>query len=378
MNAHVDVTDIQIETDRLIIRAWRESDLDDFYEYAKVDGVGQMAGWSPHKSIEESRRILRIFIEEKKTFALELKECGKVIGSLGLETRDEELDVPADTMGREIGYTIGKLYWGQGLTPEAVKAVINYCFQKLDFDWLTCGHFLWNTQSRRVVEKCGFQYVKDIVHHTRFGTEEPTKLYILHNGYKLYKKMTAPIDVSDIRIEPPRLILRALEEGDLPDLHEISSNPEIAKFDGWKVSDSVEETRERMLQTIAEKEDLAVVLKETGKMVGTFGIQARNWLDYPIDTNLMGREFGFDLNQKFWGKGIMSEAVTAVSDYCFRVLGYDFVTCGHFLGNERSARLIEKCGFVFLFEAEHTMPSGSRPVIRTYIRYNPYKEKNYV
>lgn len=55
------------------------------YEYAKVDGVGQMAGWNPHTSIRESEMVLASFIEEKKTFALELKENHKVIGSLGLE-----------------------------------------------------------------------------------------------------------------------------------------------------------------------------------------------------------------------------------------------------------------------------------------------------
>ena len=70
MNAPVDVTDIRIETDRLILRPWRESDLEDFYEYARVDGVGQMAGWPPHQSIEVSKSILDSFINHKRTFAL--------------------------------------------------------------------------------------------------------------------------------------------------------------------------------------------------------------------------------------------------------------------------------------------------------------------
>lgn len=185
MIAPVDVTNIRIETERLIIRAWKEKDLEDFYEYAKVDGVGQMAGWSPHKSIEESKMILGFFIRDKKTFALELKENGKVIGGLGLEEREDKLDIPEELVGREIGYVISKDYWGRGLTPEAVKAVIDYCFRVLGFDWLTCGHFVWNHQSRRVVEKCGFQYIQNIVHQTRFGTEEPTKLYVLYNPNKV-------------------------------------------------------------------------------------------------------------------------------------------------------------------------------------------------
>ena len=81
MNAHIDVTDVRIETERLILRPWQESDLEDLYTYASVEGVGERAGWSCHKSREESLFILNSFIEHKKTLALELKENGCVIGS---------------------------------------------------------------------------------------------------------------------------------------------------------------------------------------------------------------------------------------------------------------------------------------------------------
>ena len=178
MIAPIDVTNIRIETERLILRPWQESDLNDFYEYARVDGVGQMAGWLPHENMEKSRLILDMFIREKKTLALEMKENGKVIGSLGLEPRDVDC-VGDESLGREIGYVLSKDYWGRGLMPEAVKAVIDYCFGALSYDYLLCGHFLWNDQSRRVVEKCGFQYLT-----TRYGTEEQTKLYLLRNPNK--------------------------------------------------------------------------------------------------------------------------------------------------------------------------------------------------
>lgn len=110
MNAPVDISGVRLESERLILRPWREGDLQDFYEYARVDGVGQMAGWLPHESMEKSKQILHLFITEKKTFALELKENGKVIGSLGLEERDENIDVPDRMMGREIGYVLSKDY----------------------------------------------------------------------------------------------------------------------------------------------------------------------------------------------------------------------------------------------------------------------------
>ena len=184
MNAPVDVTNIRIETDRLILRPWRQEDLEDFYEYARVDGVGQMAGWQPHESMEKSQAILDCFIREKKTFALELKDSGKVIGSLGLEARGRNVGIPEELQGREIGYVLSKDCWGKGLMPEAVKAVIDYCFSVLGFDYLTCGHFARNNQSRRVIEKSGFHFLTEYDFETRMGTLEQVKLYILYNPKK--------------------------------------------------------------------------------------------------------------------------------------------------------------------------------------------------
>lgn len=184
MNAPIDVRNIQIETERLLLRPWRESDLEDFYEYASVPGVGEMAGWPHHESLEDSRRILQMFQEEKKVFALERKENGKVIGSLGLEECDRtEVDMGA-LQGREVGYVLSKDYWGQGLMPEAVRAVIRYCFATLNYDFLLCGHFEKNGQSRRVVEKCGFSYLKNVPFETRYGTTEDTRMYCLYNPNK--------------------------------------------------------------------------------------------------------------------------------------------------------------------------------------------------
>ena len=183
MIAPVDVTDIRIETQRLVLRQWRENDLRDLYEYASVPGVGEMAGWRHHESIEESHRILDMFIRGKKTFALELKENGKVIGSLGLEEPDPDPGA-GEQHGREIGYVLSKDYWGRGLMPEAVAAVIDYCFRILGFDYLTCGHFLRNDRSRRVVEKSGFTYFGDSEYQTRYDTVEISRNYMIDNPYK--------------------------------------------------------------------------------------------------------------------------------------------------------------------------------------------------
>ena len=179
MNADIDITGVTLRTERLLLRPWRGSDLDDFYEYARVDGVGQMAGWKPHGSIDESRTILDMFIREKKTFALVYG--GKAVGSLGIEKYNEHFFPElSDLRGREIGYVLNKNYWGKGLMPEAVRAVIGYLFNVVNLDFILVGHFEWNRQSARVIEKCGFQYVRTIPYETRMGTIEQSEESILY------------------------------------------------------------------------------------------------------------------------------------------------------------------------------------------------------
>jgi ribosomal-protein-alanine N-acetyltransferase len=161
MDITIDVTRAVLETDRLILRAWQETDVNDFFEYASVEGVGEMAGWKHHDSIDVSKKILQSFISGKNVFAIMYKENKKVIGSVGLhrswandESNYEQLKV------KEIGYVLSKAYWGEGLMPEAVAVIIRFCFDKCNLDALTIGHFLSNGQSKRVIEKCGFKFIK--------------------------------------------------------------------------------------------------------------------------------------------------------------------------------------------------------------------------
>lgn len=168
MNAEIDITGVVLRTDRLLLRPWKNDDLADFFEYASVDGVGEMAGWSHHKSIEETRTILDLFIREKKTFAVEYN--GKVIGSLGIEKYDEkELPEFESRLGREIGFVLSKDYWGNGYMQEAVNAVIDFLFNNVGLDFIICCHFAENVQSKRVQEKCRFKYYKNRKFKTGYG-----------------------------------------------------------------------------------------------------------------------------------------------------------------------------------------------------------------
>jgi ribosomal-protein-alanine N-acetyltransferase len=181
MDIKIDLSKIRLETERLILRPFNRDDLEDFFEYASVPGVGEMAGWPHHKTVETSKSILNSFIEGKEVFALQLKESGKVIGSLGLHyswANDEPRY--AKMKSKEIGYALSRDYWGRAFMPEAVKAVIAMCFNDFNCDILTCGHFLTNNQSKRVIEKCGFRFDKQSIYHSNpLNIDFEDKKYVL-------------------------------------------------------------------------------------------------------------------------------------------------------------------------------------------------------
>ncbi|MDF2803044.1 MAG: hypothetical protein K0S61_2947 [Anaerocolumna sp.] len=145
-----------LETERLLLREWQEEDCNDLYEYAKNPKVGPMAGWIPHESVEKSKEIVNMFIESNETWAICLKETGRVIGSIGLHP-DRKRSYDSDKV-KMLGYVLAEEYWGQGLIPEAGKEIINFAFQELQLEILSVFHFSSNPQSKRVIEKLGFTY----------------------------------------------------------------------------------------------------------------------------------------------------------------------------------------------------------------------------
>lgn len=186
MNAEFKLNGKIIETERLVLRPFKWDDLDDFFTYASVEGVGEMAGWPHHENKDKSKEILTRFIDEDKTFAVCLRDSGRVVGSLGIEFygAEDKLTEFDGYKGREIGYVLAKDQWGKGLMAEAVKAVINYLFDEKDLDFLTCGYYDFNNQSRRVQEKCGFKPYRKLNMETRMGTVEPGILNLLINPRK--------------------------------------------------------------------------------------------------------------------------------------------------------------------------------------------------
>ena len=146
-----------LETERLVLRRWEDSDAGDLYEYAKDPDVGPIAGWPPHQSIEESREVIKNVFTGREAYAVCLKTDGKTIGAIELKLngytdmtdRDDEC---------ELGFWLGKPFWGQGIIPEAVHEMLRHAFEDLGMTKVWCGYYDGNTKSKRVQEKCGFRY----------------------------------------------------------------------------------------------------------------------------------------------------------------------------------------------------------------------------
>ena len=100
-----------------------------------------------------------------ETYAVILKETGRAVGSVGIMIGEQERAPMSETEG-ELGCWIGVPYWGQGLIPEALEALLHRCFTELNCTAVWYGYFDGNTKSKRVQEKCGFY-----PHHTEYEKE---------------------------------------------------------------------------------------------------------------------------------------------------------------------------------------------------------------
>lgn len=144
-----------LETERLLLRTWREEDAEELYKYARDPEVGPAAGWPVHTSVDDSRGIIRNVLSAEGTFAVVLKETGLPVGSIGIM---RNADIPIGDDEAELGFWIGKPYWGRGLIPEAARECLRFCFEELKCERIWCGYYDGNEKSRRAQEKCGFVY----------------------------------------------------------------------------------------------------------------------------------------------------------------------------------------------------------------------------
>ncbi len=149
-----------IKTERLILRPWKESDAEELFRYASDPEVGPIAGWPPHKSMAESLYVINNVLCGRECYAVCLNSDDLAIGAIELMLNGHT-DMTDKDDECELGYWLGRQFWGQGLIPEAAGALIRRGFEKLGMNRIWCGWYDGNLKSKRVQEKLGFVY-----HHT--------------------------------------------------------------------------------------------------------------------------------------------------------------------------------------------------------------------
>ena len=145
-----------IETERLILRRWRIEDAEAMYELCKDPDIGPKAGWAPHKDVEESKFIIENVLTGPEAYAICFKEDEtKPIGCIELKTHCDHVKADDEC---ELGYWLGKPYWGQGIMPEAAKTLIKRAFTELGMNRIWLCFYDGNNNSNRVSQKLGFKY----------------------------------------------------------------------------------------------------------------------------------------------------------------------------------------------------------------------------
>ena len=146
-------------------------------------------------------------------------------------------------------------------------------------------------------------------------------------------------------LETTRLTLRRMTPKDAPDMYEYACRESVTRYLLWSPHPDENSTR-RYLEQLQDQYksgdfyDWAITLTENGKMIGTCGYTE-------IDLQNERGEVGYVLNPDYWGQGIACEAVMAVLEYGFTSLGLYRIEAHYIIGNDRSRRVMEKCGMTF-------------------------------
>jgi len=145
-----------LHTQRLCLRRLRPTDAEDIFSYCSDPLVAKHVLWSAHTSINESRSYIRYMMRKYRnddaySWGIEHKESGKIIGTIGF------MWIQSDNAAAEVGYSMSRAFWGQGIMTEALSRLIRYGFEELHLNRIEAQYEVDNPASGRVMEKCGMQ-----------------------------------------------------------------------------------------------------------------------------------------------------------------------------------------------------------------------------
>jgi [ribosomal protein S5]-alanine N-acetyltransferase len=175
-----------IETERLILRRFTINDVEGmFNNWASDNNICKYMRWAQHKNKEETMEIISSWIDSysKKSFyqwAITLKGNDEPVGAIGLFVVNEN-----DLCG-DVGYCIGKKYWGQGIMTETLKVVLGFAFETIGFNRIETYHSINNPASGRVMQKSGmtFEGLARQKYKSIYGFEDSNMYSILKEDFR--------------------------------------------------------------------------------------------------------------------------------------------------------------------------------------------------
>ncbi len=176
-----------LHTDRLVLRAFDANDAASLHAFAQSETVAHMAGFTPHKSLEDSRKMVQDFMASGAVWAVVEKRTGRMIGFASLHIDNTRYTGHA----RKLAYTLGEEYWGQGFATETCRELLRHAFEDLNCAVLSVNHFPFNQKSRRVIKKLGFAYegVQRHAHDLPDGSVADLVCYsLLRSEYEAHKQ----------------------------------------------------------------------------------------------------------------------------------------------------------------------------------------------
>ena len=183
---------VTLSTSRLVLDRLHPADAQAMFStWAGADAVTRFMRWPTHKNSLETLELLAGWEclyqnADYYNWAVRRASDGALLGTIGLVLGEEQapeswrapgLDFSAGVW--EPGYCLGRAFWGQGYATEALAAVRDFWFDRVDGAWLGCCHAAANPASGRVMEKAGWRFDHDAVYHRWDGTPVPSRAYVL-------------------------------------------------------------------------------------------------------------------------------------------------------------------------------------------------------
>lgn len=327
----------ELETERLVLRKFTVADADDMFQnWANDAEVTKYMRWTPYTSVDDVRGYLteveKQYDNNKYYWGIQIKNGG-CIGAISASVFDNDCRA-------EIAYCIGRAFWGNGYTAEAVKEVIRFLFEEVGINRVEAYHSVNNPASGAVMRKAGMKlegHVKQ-KYYCRMGFQDCDIYGLTKEDYEKRKQCAG----NRVILNTERLTLRPFTKADFQAVHAYSSDPENVKYMVWGPND--EKATERFLEEAEEKwrsdpifeYEFAVVKKDSGTVIGGCGIY--------LNRSMSEAMLGWILNRNYWRQGYGTELAKELIRFGFEELNLHriFSTCN--TENYGSYRAMENCG----------------------------------